>query len=120
MAKITIKLSKVSGLGTIEYKGKVYKCGGMVGFQYPADSTIDPTLKGHKEELHISKEFTRPEYNHIVKMPYSILWIGQKGVYIHEWPNLELSHGCIHLLKGDAKEFYDSVTEKTRVVFEWV
>jgi len=110
MAKITIKLSKDTGLGTLEFNGKVYNCGGKKGFNYPADSTID----GYKEKCHYSREYNN------VPMNYSVLWIGQRGVYIHEWACLEYSSGCIHLLKGDAKEFYDSITGKTRILFEWV
>ena len=53
-------------------------------------------------------------------MNWSVLWIGQKGIYFHEWPQLEGSAGCIHLLKGDAKKFYDSIKKgKTRIVFSW-
>ena len=53
-------------------------------------------------------------------MNWSVLQIGQKGIYFHEWTQLEGSAGCIHLLKGDAKKFYDSIKkEKTRIVFSW-
>ena len=108
MGKITLKLNKNTGLGTLEYNGKTYNCGGKVGFNYPTDTT----LSGYKEECHHSREYD-------CDMNYAVLWIGQKGVYIHEWSCLEYSSGCIHLLEGDAKEFYDSITGKTRLVFSW-
>ena len=112
--KITLKLSKSTGLGTLTFKNKTYNCGGLSTFNYPSDTTID----GYKEETHISKEFVNDRGEPSV-MPYSVLWIGQKGVYFHEYPTLEGSHGCIHLLSGDAKNFYDDVTGKARVLFSW-
>ena len=109
MPRITLKLSKSTGLGTLEFNGTTYKCGGNVDFNYPSDTTID----GYKEDCHHSKEYD-------VDMNWSVLWIGQKGIYFHEWTQLEGSAGCIHLLKGDAKKFYDSIKkEKTRIVFSW-
>ena len=109
MPKITLKLSKTTGLGKLSFNGKEYNCGGKVGFAYPADTT----LSGHKELCHKSREYNN------VEMKYSVLWIGQKGVYFHEWSCLENSSGCIHLLAPDAKEFYDSINGGERVVFSW-
>jgi lipoprotein-anchoring transpeptidase ErfK/SrfK len=109
--RINIKLSKKTGIGTLEcVGGEIFQCGGMVGFPYPADSTITTT---DKKGTVYSREFSNAE------MPWAILWIGQRGVYIHEWPNLELSHGCIHLLGEDAAAFYEWVEETTRIVFTW-
>ena len=56
-----------------------------------------------------------------VNMPHAISIWGQRGVYLHEWGRLPGSAGCIHLLPGDAKQVYDFVSEKTRIViqYEW-
>ena len=109
MSVITLKLRASDGIGTLSFNGKTYNCGGKVGFPYPKDSTLD----GYKEVVHHSKQYN-------CDMKYSVLWIGQKGVYIHEWPCLKYSSGCIHLLAPDAKEFFDSISGKTRLLFQWV
>ena len=110
--RINIKLDRNTGLGTLEcIGGKTFQCGGMPGFGYPADSTIQAS---DKKGTVYSQEFSNAE------MPYSVLWIGQRGVYIHQWPNLDLSHGCIHLLNGDAKSFYNWYIGPARIVFSWV
>ena len=106
---INIELDKKEGTGTIKFNGKIYNCGGRVRFNYPKDSIID----GYKEECHYSREYNVPMY-------YSVLWDGNKGVYIHEWGQLEGSAGCIHLLAPHAKEFYDSINGKARVLFKWI
>ena len=108
MPKITLKLSSENGIGTLSFNGTVYNCGGDPDFNYPEDSTIS----GHKEYCHHSREYD-------VDMYYAVLWDGTAGTYFHEADSLSGSAGCIHLLEGDAKNFYDDITEKTRVVFEW-
>ena len=52
-------------------------------------------------------------------MYYAVLWDGTYGTYFHQASQLSGSAGCIHLLPGDAEDFYDDVKGKTRVVFEW-
>lgn len=108
---INIRLNKTTGIGTLECAGwQTFKCGGMPGFPYPSDSTVNVS---DKKGTVYSREFNNAE------MKYSVLWLGQRGVYLHEWPNLTLSHGCIHLLAGDAKKVYDWIDEKTRILFTW-
>ena len=126
MSKATIKLNKETGLGTLEYNGETYQCGGMPGFNYPKDTTQDTTQDEGKpdhakvkQEMHLSGEFVDQNGNPF-PMPYSVSWIGYKGVFIHEMAQLEGSHGCIHLLPGDAKKFYDSFNGKVRVIFSWI
>ncbi len=99
-----------NGLGTLSIGGKTFSCGGKAGMKYPSDLTIDPAVPGTKQELHLSREFGN------ARMPWAILIVGQRGIDIHEWPCLGNSSGCIHLLKGDAKEVYDAFSEKTRVL----
>eukprot|EP01038_Epipyxis_sp_PR26KG_P008055 gene8055-10913_t len=112
MPRINIKLNRTTGLGTLEcVGGETFYCGGMSNFPYPSDTTI--SISDKKGTVY-SREFSGAE------MPYAVLWIGQRGVYIHEWPNLELSHGCIHLLPGDAKSVYDWISGSTRIVFTWI
>ena len=109
--RINITLSQTTGLGTLQcVGGSSYACGGMVGFAYPADTTVQVADK--KGTVH-SQEFNNAE------MPYSVLWIGQRGVYIHEWPNLEMSHGCIHLLSPNVASVYNWIDQATRIVLAW-
>lgn len=116
-----MKLSKRTGLGTLEcVGGETFNCGGLtpaklankpIPWTYPADSTIDPMSPGGK----------KADYKNVdgVSMPYSVLWLGRHGVFFHEWRSLPGIEGCIHLLEGDAKKFYDWANEKIRIVFEW-
>ncbi len=113
MPKVTIALNKLTGLGTLTYDNNVIKCGGKVGFAYPADTTIDCSAAGAKQKMHLSAQYNNAQ------MPWSVLWIGQRGVFIHEWPCLENSSGCIHLVAPDAKNFFDWCDGKIRVVFNW-
>lgn len=108
MPKITLKLSKEDGIGTLSFNGKEYECGGNTSFDYPFDSTIS----GYKEYCHHSGEYD-------VDMYYAVLWDGTYGTYFHEASSLYGSAGCIHLLEGDAESFYNDVSGRTRVVFEW-
>lgn len=108
MPRINLKLSSEDGIGTLSFNGEEYECGGNPDFDYPNDSTIS----GYKEYCHHSREYD-------VDMYYAVLWDGTYGTYFHEADSLSGSAGCIHLLEGDAKSFYDDITGKTRVVFEW-
>jgi hypothetical protein len=113
---IRITLSSSNGIGTLQCVGFAsFDCGGMVGFAYPEDTTVTVSDKKGTVE---SREFVCSSDGRPAKMPYAVLWIGQRGVYIHEWPNLPLSHGCIHLKPGDAKQVYDWIDENTRIVFK--
>lgn len=114
--KIKICLNKTTGLGTLEcVGGNTYNCGGDITFKYPEDTTIQPS---DKKGTVYSGEFVDSN-NNPFEMKFSILWIGQKGVYIHEMGQLEGSHGCIHLLPGDAESVYNWVQRKTRILFKW-
>ena len=108
MPRITLQLSQEDGIGTLHFNGEEYECGGNSSFDYPEDSTIS----GYKEYCHYSRE------NDFV-MHYAVLWDGTYGTYFHEADSLYGSAGCIHLLEGDAKSFYDDINGKARVIFEW-
>lgn len=114
---IKIEINKSDGLGTLEcVGGQTYQCGGDPSFKYyPADSTIQPS---DKKGTVYSREFVDSN-NRPFEMKYSILWVGQKGVYIHQMGMLEGSHGCIHLLPGDAESVYNWVQKRTRILFKW-
>jgi hypothetical protein len=44
MARVNLKLSRTTGLGSLEcVGGRTFNCGGMPGFAYPADTTIQTT-----------------------------------------------------------------------------
>ncbi|KAA6400241.1 MAG: hypothetical protein EZS28_004234 [Streblomastix strix] len=107
---LTMKLNRTTGLGTLTLGQQTLRCGGKPGFDYPADTTINAS----------DRKGTVKSREYDATMPYAVLWIGQRGVYFHEWPNLEASSGCIHLLPGDAQTFYEQwITRKTRIVFSW-
>jgi lipoprotein-anchoring transpeptidase ErfK/SrfK len=116
MQRVNMKLSAKTGLGTLEcVGGSTYECGGKTGFAYPADSTIGSSdKKGDVYTPEYVNENGRPAL-----MQWSVLWIGQRGVYIHSYGELTGSHGCIHLLDDDAESFYNWVKDKTRIVFTW-
>jgi lipoprotein-anchoring transpeptidase ErfK/SrfK len=116
MPRVNLKLDRTTGLGTLEcVGGSTLKCGGQPGFAYPADTTIQATDK--KGDVY-SREYVNAAGQPAL-MKYSILWIGQRGVYFHSYPTLSGSHGCIHLLEDDAITFYNWVTGRTRIVFQW-
>jgi len=51
-------------------------------------------------------------------MEYAIRLDGRRGIYIHAWPNLDgESHGCIHLLKNDARQLFYFLQKYNRI---WV
>lgn len=114
--RINIQLNSGTGIGTLTcVGGGTFNCGGRPGFNYPADTTVSANTK---ERTHYSQEFV-DDQERPSEMPYSILWIGQRGVFIHEWPQLGGSKGCIHLLPGAAKTVYDWVDQNTRIIFTW-
>eukprot|EP01006_Ploeotia_vitrea_P064267 TRINITY_DN87428_c0_g1_i1.p1 TRINITY_DN87428_c0_g1~~TRINITY_DN87428_c0_g1_i1.p1 ORF type:complete len:112 (-),score=8.49 TRINITY_DN87428_c0_g1_i1:63-398(-) len=109
MSKVMkIKLG-ADGLGTLQFGNSTVGCGGKKGMNYPKDLTINTS---DKKGTHISGEYD-------AEMPFAILIWGQRGVYIHQWPCLENSSGCLHLLEGDAKKVYDWVDGRTRVLIEY-
>lgn len=71
-----------------------FVCGGQMGRSYPRSSIFNPARPGAKKAMVLSREFNNAE------MPYSLRIWDEKGIYIHEWPNLSLSHGCVHVLPG--------------------
>ncbi len=84
-------------LSLINKNGKVegtFPCGGQMGRSYPKNTIFNPNLPKFKEKMHYSREFAN------APMPYSLRIWPQKGIFIHEWDALSVSHGCIHLLPG--------------------
>jgi lipoprotein-anchoring transpeptidase ErfK/SrfK len=60
------------------------------------------------------------------RMPYAILIWGQRGVYIHSWPNPPTyagnggpTGGCIHLSTIDAPKVFNFVDGRTRIVISY-
>jgi lipoprotein-anchoring transpeptidase ErfK/SrfK len=116
MPRVNLKLNQKTGIGTLEcVGGSTYSCGGMPGFAYPADTTINASDK--KGDVY-SREYV-DQYGNPALMKWSVLWIGQRGVYFHSYGQLADSHGCIHLLASDAENFYNWVKNGTRIVFQW-
>jgi lipoprotein-anchoring transpeptidase ErfK/SrfK len=74
--------------------------------EIPTDLTITEADK--KGTVH-SRALNNSATGQPAEMPYAILIWRQKGIYIHEWPQLPASHGCIHVLPGDAKKVYGIV-----------
>ena len=109
MPNIYIYLNSNTGIGTLKYCKKTYDCGVDPDYNYPEDSTLD----GRKEKKHHSNEYD-------VDMPWAVLWDGTDGIYFHEADSLSGSAGCIHLLEGDAEDFYNSVQGRPRILFKWV
>lgn len=132
MAKrINIVFDKL-GQGSLECVGfNTFRCLGKKGLRYPRDLTIDPEKKGAKKHPYFSQEYVcnYPGIGEVrvpCRMNYSVLIWGQRGIYIHEWPgkatyaaNGGPTAGCIHVEQGDAKEIYDWVDDKTRVVIDY-
>ena len=105
-------LDSQTGLGTLACSGLgTFECGGRPGFGYDSypDTTLSPSLKYR----------TRHSQEYNVDMQWAVLWIGQRGVYIHAWPNLSGSAGCIHLNEDDAETFFNWVDQPTRLLFSW-
>lgn len=116
-AKITTLNAQVafanSGEGTLSFGGTTFACLGRPGFKYTNDLTVKGEVDKDKFRRKYSNEFQ-------VWMDFAILIMGQKGIYIHEGPdNLEdnggPSAGCIHLAPGNAEEFYNWVSGRTRI-----
>lgn len=118
------------GEGTLECVGyQTFRCLGQKGLKYPPETTINPAKPGIKQNPHYSRTYGCPPYNNNLGqciMPYSILIWGQKGVYIHEWPNPATyagnggpTHGCIHLDRGNAHLVYAWVDRPTRLLIDY-
>lgn len=122
------------GEGQLECKGyNTFRCLGKKGLRYPRDLTINPALPFVKRHPYFSEEYVcdYPGIGQVsvpCRMNYAILIWGQRGIYIHEWPNRATyvgnggpTAGCIHVEVGDAKKIYDWVDTKTRItmVYPW-
>jgi len=120
------------GEGKLECrKFSVFRCLGKKGLNYPRDLMINPNLPNIKKNPYFSAEYVcdYPGIGQVsvpCRMNYSILIWGQRGIYIHEWPNPATftgnggpTGGCIHLEKGDAKKVYDWVDSKTRLTISY-
>jgi hypothetical protein len=112
--RINLSLSARTGRGKLVcVGGPTVDCGGVPGFAYPADSTVQGRLGVDKFLSKESGEFPGAIMN------YAILWIGQRGVYFHEWGTLDANVGCVHILPGDAKLVFEWVDGPTRIVLTW-
>jgi lipoprotein-anchoring transpeptidase ErfK/SrfK len=108
---------KANGEGSMDCTGLgTFQCLGKPGVKYPADLTI---TAADKKGTHHSQEFN-------VDMPHAILIMGDRGIYIHEWPgpatiagNGGPSAGCIHLSPTDAPKVYTWVTGRTRITISY-
>lgn len=129
MKRIRISFNSL-GEGMMECVGfRTVRCLGMKGLKYPLDLTINPAIRGTKENPHYSRTYSCPPNDNAAGqciMPYSILIWGQEGVFIHEWPtpatyagNGGPTHGCIHLDPGNAQAVYNWVDQKTRVTMTY-
>ncbi len=131
--RIHIKFNGL-GEGQLECRGySSFRCLGKRGLKYPPDLTINPLLPNVKRHPYFSQEYVcdNPaigEFGVPCRMNYSILIWGQRGIYIHEWPNPATyignggpTSGCIHVEVGDAKKIYDWVDTTTRIimVYPW-
>lgn len=128
MKRIHIKFNNL-GEGKMDCQGyREFNCLGRKGLKYPTDMTIDPANKGVKVNPYFSQQY-ECNYNGAMlpcRMNYSILLWGQRGIFIHEWPNPATFNGnggptggCIHLEIGDAKRVYNWVNQKTRVTLDY-
>lgn len=129
MAKrIHIKFNKLAE-GQMECRGyKTFRCLGKKGLKYPTDMTVDPSKPKIKVNPYFSQEYVC-DYAGVelpCRMNFSILIWGQRGIFIHEWPNPATfsgnggsTGGCIHLDIGNAKLVYDWVNQKTRITIEY-
>ncbi len=114
-AKITFQ---ANGEGQLIYGNKNIGCLGSPTVKYTQDLTIQGIVGTDKFLRKFSDEYQ-------VWMEFAVLIMGQRGIYIHEGaPTLEEnggepSAGCIHLGEGDAKDFYDWVTGRTRILISY-
>jgi L,D-transpeptidase catalytic domain len=126
--RIHITFNKL-GEGQMDCKEfKTFRCLGKKGLKYPTDLMIDPARPNVKTNPYFSQEYVC-DYAGVVlpcKMNFSILIWGQRGIFIHEWPNPATyignggpTGGCIHLDIGNAKQVYDWVNQKTRITMDY-
>eukprot|EP01024_Parvocaulis_polyphysoides_P074130 TRINITY_DN95648_c0_g1_i1.p2 TRINITY_DN95648_c0_g1~~TRINITY_DN95648_c0_g1_i1.p2 ORF type:complete len:114 (-),score=6.91 TRINITY_DN95648_c0_g1_i1:479-820(-) len=99
MPKATISFNSDAS-GTLSYNGKRVSCGGKKGFDYDKDVTVSSSnCYENKRSL---------EFNVDMKWAVGpVQW--RRGAYIHSWPYLLPTSGCIHLYDSDAKNFHDYV-----------
>ena len=81
--RANLVLSKTNGLGTLSFGGTTVAVGGKSNFPYPADSMIDPSIAGVKQEMHFSREFGN------YAMPWSVLWAGNVESTSTKWANFQ-------------------------------
>lgn len=105
-----------NGEGTLNCDGLgKFPCLGQPGRGYPKDLTVGPA---DRELNHKSREFG-------VDMPFAIKIWGQKGIFIHEFPDSLKdnggvpSAGCIHLGAGNAKKVFEWIDRPTRVTISY-
>jgi hypothetical protein len=116
--RIMINFS-ANGEGTMKCVGLGdFKILGQPGRKYPKDMIVNPIEDSTvKKRLHHSQEFD-------VDMPFAIRIWGQKGIFIHEFPdnlreNNGPSAGCIHVGKPNANRVFDYVVTRTRITIEY-
>ncbi len=114
--RVTIDL-KANGEGTLAYAGQSCPCLGKPGVQYTKDLTVRGVEGVDKFPVKYSTEWD-------ADMPWAVLIMGNRGIYIHEgWATLAQNggptKGCIHLDPAHAKGFYDWVDGPTRVLISY-
>jgi hypothetical protein len=116
--RMSIKFG-ADGLGTLScVGGPNVSCGGQVGRDYPNDLPLfaKEGIQGQCGDCDKFKLWINSTGD---RMPWALKIWGQVGIFIHEWPQLPGSSGCIHLLPDDAKSVYDWVDSRTRVLIEY-
>ena len=107
-----------NGEGTLSYEGQSFPCLGSTQVAYAKDLTVTATLDKDKFLQKFSEQYK-------VWMEYSILIMGMRGIYIHEYPDTLESNGgvetagCIHLGPDNAEKFWNWVDGPTRITIEY-
>lgn len=118
----TIRITyRDDGTGTLTCVGRAgqseFPCGAQAGRKYPKDVTLQAKegVQGQCADCDKFRLWRSAEFNN-AEMPWAIKIWGQVGIFIHEWPTLAGSSGCVHLLPGDAQAVYEWVDGRTRVL----
>ena len=115
--KIMIKLNS-NHKGTLKCPGMgEIKCVGNYNEHYPKNEfTIHPQDRNTMFPQYRSRTYESGVEGVGCLMEYSIKLDGTHGIFIHAWINLEgQSHGCIHLLRNDAKKLFNIIKNHKRV-----
>jgi hypothetical protein len=104
----------VKGDGTLECVGfRTFPCQGLPGTAYLKDITVHAK---DKERVHHSQEFN-------CDMPFAILILPARGIFIHEWAYCSSedgpSQGCIHVCPPNAEAVFNWIEDPTRITIEY-